>query len=144
MSVNYVGYWMHDWWYQLSTKTYGRQICGVVDKFSSSAKFGVYIPEFNRWFQYYILHITGSYFSSSLVFNVKEVFVTLNLDNPISRSPFEVPFARLLFFEIYSVILSWRKVVSCPWSFVQFWNDSHPKSSWQWLMWVFGPLSSAF
>ena len=28
--------------------------------------------------------------------------------------------------------------------FVLFWNDSHPKSSWQWLMQVCGLLSSAF
>ena len=75
----------------------------MVDKFSSSAKLGVYIPKFNRWSQYFILHITRPYFSSSLVLNVMEVSVMLNLDNPISRSPLKVPFARLLIFEIYSV-----------------------------------------
>ena len=64
-------------------------------------------------------------------------------DNPISRSPFKVPVARLLVLK-YTLLPILKKVVSCPWSFVWSWNDSHLRSSWQRPMQVCGLLSSTF
>ena len=80
---------------------------------------------FNRWFQYYILHITGSYFYSSLVFNVWEVSLMLNLGNPISRSPFNIPFASCLFLKyILSPILKEGGVLSMVFCAVLKWFSS--------------------
>ena len=75
----------------------------MVDIFSSSAKLGIYIPKFYRRFKNYILHVAGLHFSGCLVLYVYKVSVLLNSDNSVSRSPFEVPFARLFNFKIYSV-----------------------------------------
>ena len=63
----------------LIIEVYGRYICRVVDVSPSSAKLCIYIPEFYGWFQDDILHITGSYFSSGLVFNMQEMSVVLNI-----------------------------------------------------------------
>ena len=79
MSVNYLQCWRYKWWYQLIMKSYGRSICRVVDKFSSSAKLGIYIPKFHWWFKYCILHAARAYFSRDLVFNVQKVSTVLNL-----------------------------------------------------------------
>ena len=73
-------YWIH--------KFYGRKICRVINIFLSSTKLCVYIPEFYGWFRYDIRYIAGSYFSSSLVFDMYEMSIVLNADNSISRSPF--------------------------------------------------------
>ena len=54
-------------YYQLISETYGRQICRVIDIFSSSAKLGIYVPKFHWGFKYYILHIAGSYFPCGLL-----------------------------------------------------------------------------
>ena len=75
----------------------------VVDIFSSSAKLGIYVPKFHWRFKYYILHIARSYFSCSLVLNMQKMSVMLNLDNSVSGSPLEIPFAGLLVLEIYSI-----------------------------------------
>ena len=47
--------------------------------------------------------IARSDFSSGLIFYVDEMSVMLNEDNSVSRSPLEVPFARLLIFEVDTV-----------------------------------------
>ena len=47
----------------------------MVDKFSSSAKLGIYVPKFNWQFKHYILHVARSYFSCGLVFNMQKVSV---------------------------------------------------------------------
>ena len=52
---------------------------------------------------YYILHITRSYFSGSLVFDVQKMSIVLNLDNSVSMSPFEIPLAWLFVLTIYPV-----------------------------------------
>ena len=51
----------------------------------------------------YILYIARSNYTFCLVFYVQKVSITLNLDNSVTWSPFEVPLARLLVFEIYPV-----------------------------------------
>ena len=75
----------------------------MVDIFSSSAKLGIYVPKFHWRFKYYILHIARSYFSCGLVFNMQKMSIALNLDNSVSGSQLEIPFARLLVLEIYSI-----------------------------------------
>ena len=75
----------------------------MVDKCSDSAKLGVYVQEFHWQFKYYILYAAGSYFSCGLVFNMQKVSIMLILDNSVSRSPLEVPFARLFVLEIYPI-----------------------------------------
>ena len=74
---------------------------------------GVYIAEFYWWFQYNICDIARSCFSIGLVFDMYEMSIMLNVDNPISRSPFQVPLARLLVFEIYTISYLEGWFVSC-------------------------------
>ena len=73
------------WWIH---KFYGRQICRVVNISPSPTKLSVYIPECYQQFQYDISYIARSYFSSSLVFDMYEMPIMLNVDNSISGSPF--------------------------------------------------------
>ena len=51
--------------------------------------------------------------SSGLVFDMYEMSIALNADNLISRSPFQVPFARLLVLEIYTISYLEGWFVSC-------------------------------
>ena len=104
----------------------------MIDIFSTSAKLGFYVPKFHWRFKYYILHVAGSYFSCGLVFNMQKMSIVLNLDNSISGSPLEVPFAGLLVLEIYPISYfkrGWHPIhgLLC---------SSHPTSSWQWPMQV--------
>ena len=52
----------------------------------SSAELDVYIPEFYGWFQDDNSYIAGPYFSSSLIFYMYEMPITLNANNSISGS----------------------------------------------------------
>ena len=88
------------------------RFCRVIDIFSRSAKLSIYVPKFHWGFKYYILHITGSYFSCGLVFNVQNMSIMLNLDNSVSGSLLEVPFSGLLVLEIYPI--SYFKRGLCP------------------------------
>ena len=69
-----------------SINFYGRQICRVVNISSSYTELSVYIPKFYGWFQYNICYIARSYFASSLVLDMYEMSIVLNVDNSISRS----------------------------------------------------------
>ena len=93
-------------------KTYGRQVCKVVDEISSSAKLGIYVPKLHWWFKYYILHIARSHFSCGLVFDMQKVSIMLNLDNSVSGSPLEIPFTGLFVLKIYPI--SYFKRGWCP------------------------------
>ena len=52
---------------------------------------------------YSIHDIAGFCFSCSLVFYVEVVSIVLYADNPVTSSPLQVPFSRLLVFREYSV-----------------------------------------
>ena len=75
----------------------------MIDIETGSAKLGVNVPELNGRFKNYIFDIAGSCFSCSLVFNVDVMSVVLNMDNPVSGSPLQIPFALLFIFEIYMI-----------------------------------------
>ena len=75
----------------------------MVNIVTGSAKLGVDVPELNRKFKNYIFDIAGLCFSCSLVFDVDVMSVVLNTDNPVSRSPLQVPFAWLFVFEVYMI-----------------------------------------
>ena len=68
--------------------------------------------KFHWWFKYFILHIARLYFPCGLDFNMQKMSITLNLDNSVSRSPLEIPFAGLLVLEIYPI--SYFKRGWCP------------------------------
>ena len=55
---------------------------------AGAAKLSINIPELDGRFQYNVFDIAGLYFHCSFVFYVDEVSVMLNVDNPVSRSPF--------------------------------------------------------
>ena len=59
MSANYLQWCMYKRCHLLIIERYGRQICRVVDIFSSSAKLGIYVPKFH-WRFNYILHVAKS------------------------------------------------------------------------------------
>ena len=67
----------------------------MINIVTSSAKLGVNVPELNGRFKNYIFDVAGSCFSCSLVFDVDVMSVALNTDNPVSRSPLQIPFAWL-------------------------------------------------
>ena len=75
----------------------------MINIFACSAKLSIYVPKFYRWFQDHIFHVAGADLACGLVFDMKEVSVMLNADNPISWLPFQVPFARLCILEVHSV-----------------------------------------
>ena len=75
----------------------------MVDKFSSSAILGIYVPKFHWQFKYCILHIARLYFASGLVFNMQKMSIVLNFDNSVSGSPPEIRLAGLLVLEIYTI-----------------------------------------
>ena len=79
---------------------------------TGSAKLGVKVPELNGRFKNDIFDIAGSCFSCSLVFNVNVMSVALNMDNPVSRSPLQIPFARLFVFKVYMISNLKGEVVS--------------------------------
>ena len=65
-----------------------------------------WVSIFHRMIGYWcnnILEITWLGLSCNLIFNMKVVSIMLCIDNPISGSPFQVPFARLFIFEVNSV-----------------------------------------
>ena len=103
MSANYLQLAMYKEWSSLVIESDSRQIHMVVYVFSSSAKLCINIPKFYWRFKYNILHVARSYFSGSLVFNLQKMSVVLNLDNSVSRSPFEIPLAWLFVLKIDSV-----------------------------------------
>ena len=80
----------------------GREVCRMVYKYSSSAQLVIHIPQFNWWFMHNILYKT--WLSCGQFFNMKVVSIMLYMDNPISGSPFQVPFARLYILEIHSCL----------------------------------------
>ena len=61
------------------------------------------LPNWVWQFKYYILHIARLYFVCGLVFNMQKMSIVLNLDNSVSGSPLEIPFAGLLLLEIYPI-----------------------------------------
>ena len=75
----------------------------MIYEFSTCAKHCVNIPQLDWQFVYNILHIAGSGFSCRLVFYVEVVSIVLYADDPVTSSPLQVPFARLLVFKEYSV-----------------------------------------
>ena len=84
----------------------------MVDKFSSSAKLGIYAQKFQWHLKYYILHIARSYFSCGLVFNMQKMSIMLNMDNSVSGSALEIPFSGLFVLKIYPI--SYFKREWCP------------------------------
>ena len=75
----------------------------VSEVFSCSAQLVIPVPQLDWWFMYSILYITRLGLSFDLIFDMKVVFVTLYMENPISGSPFHVKIARLYIFKISSV-----------------------------------------
>ena len=67
------------------------------------AKLGVNVPELNGRCKNYIFDVAGPCFSCSLVFNVNVMSIALNMDNLVSGSPLQIPFARLFVFEVYMI-----------------------------------------
>ena len=67
------------------------------------SKLGVNVPKFNGRFENDVLHVARLNFPSGLIFYVDEMSIMLYADNSVSRSPLEVPFARLLIFEVDTV-----------------------------------------
>ena len=111
MSVNYLQCWMYEWWYQFNHE----DLCE--DRFIGWL---TNFPALPNWVSIFHNSTGGSsttsftlqdrVFSSSMVFKcVGSVHHALNPNNPISRSPFKIPFAGLLVFKINSSLLSWRK-----------------------------------
>ena len=70
---------------------------------TGSTKLGVSVPELNRRFKNYISDIAGLCLSCGLVFDVDVMSIVLNMNNPVSRSPLQIPFAWLFVFEVYTV-----------------------------------------
>ena len=75
----------------------------MVNIATGSAKLGVDVPELNRRFKNYICDVAGSCLSCSLVFNMDVMSIALNMDNPVSGSPLQIPFAWLFVFEVYMI-----------------------------------------
>ena len=75
----------------------------MVNIATGSAKLDVNVPELNRRFKNDIFDVAGSGFSCSLVFNVNVMSIVLNMDNPVSGSPLQIPFAGLFVFEVYMI-----------------------------------------
>ena len=75
----------------------------MIYKFSSSAKHCFYILQLDWQFVYNILYTAGSSFSCSLGFYMEVVSVACYTDDPVTSSPLQVPFVRLLVFKEYSV-----------------------------------------
>ena len=75
----------------------------MIYKFFSSTKCCVKIPQLNWWLMHNIFDVAGSSFSCSLVLYMEVVSIVLCTDNPVTSSPFKVPFARLLVFKACSV-----------------------------------------
>ena len=89
------------------------EICWMVYKFSSSAKYCVSILLLNQWLGYNIFHIAGSHFSCSLVFyKGGSVFYTLYGKSCNQLSTLG-PICQVGFFKEYSVTnfqISWGAV----------------------------------
>ena len=80
------------------------EICWMFYKLSNSTKLCVNIPQLKWLFMYNVLDIAGSSFSCNLVFYMEVVFVVLYTDNPVTNSPFLIPFSWLLgFFLTYTL-----------------------------------------
>ena len=60
----------------------------MINIVAGSAELSINIPELIGRFYYNAFDIAEWYFPCSLVFYVDEVSITLNMDNPVSRSPF--------------------------------------------------------
>ena len=75
----------------------------MVDIATGSAKLSVDVPEFSRRFQNNFRDIAGPCFSCGLVFDVDVVSIMLNMNNPVTWSPLQIPFAWFFVFEIYTV-----------------------------------------
>ena len=75
----------------------------MISILTGSAKLGVNVPELNGRFKNYIFDVAGLCFSCGLVFDVDVMSIALNMDNPVSRSPLQIPFAWLFVFEVYTI-----------------------------------------
>ena len=109
----------------------GRKFCGMVYEFSCSAKLGIYIPQLDWWFMYNILDITRLGLSCGLIFNMKVVSVMLYMDNLISTSPFQIPFAWLFIFKVLCLPLE-SQVQDSLLSSEHIWTSFCPMFSWLW------------
>ena len=60
----------------------------MINIVAGSAELSINIPELNGGFQYNVFDVAELCFPCSLVIYVDEVSIMLNVDNPVSRSPF--------------------------------------------------------
>ena len=68
-----------------------------------SAELSVNVPELNRRLKDDVLDIAGSCSACGLVFYVDVMSVVLNMNNPVTGSPLQIPLAWLFIFEIYMI-----------------------------------------
>ena len=76
----------------------------MIDIAAGSAELGVNVPEFNRRFKdEYPWTLHDHVLPVGLVFYVDVMSVVLNMNNPVSRSPLQIPLAWLFVFEVHMI-----------------------------------------
>ena len=75
----------------------------MIDIAAGPAELSVNVPELNRRFKDDVLDIAGSCSACGLVFYVDVMSVALNMNNPVSGSPLQIPLAWLFIFEVYRI-----------------------------------------
>ena len=80
---------------------------------AGSAKLGVNIQNSMGGYSMISLMLQDCIFPVALVFNVDEVSISLNTDNPVSGSPLLIPFSRLFILEVHTITILKSWLVSC-------------------------------